>query len=102
MSRRFILDLQHPLKHEVSDDAAEIVTWAASEQLQRSLAHVKRSGYAMPEELLAPPEPDEDSNSYCPRCGCQFVVSSGGCPDCPGVDLVAFPKSIEAEMEGAA
>ena len=100
--RGFILDLQHPLKHEVSDDAAEIVTWAAGEQLQRCLAHLKRSGYAKSKVLLAPPASDEDSISYCPRCGCQFVVSSGACPDCPGVELVAFPKSIEAEMEGAA
>jgi hypothetical protein len=89
--RAFMLDLQHPLRHEVSDEtAAEILVWAASEQLQRGLEYFKRSGYSAPDVLLAPPEPGEDSISYCPRCGCQFVVSSGACPDCPGVRLVVF------------
>jgi len=101
--RAFILDLQHPLRHEVADEtAAKVLVWAAGEQLQRSLEHVKRTGYSKPDQLLAPPEAGEDSISYCPRCGCQFVVSSGACPDCPGVGLVAFPKSSEVEMEGAA
>ena len=93
--RAFILDLQHPLSHEVTDEnAAEVFVWLASEQLQGCLAHLKRSGYSTPEKLLAPPAPDEDSVSYCPRCGCQFVVGYGACPDCPGVGLVAFSKSI--------
>jgi hypothetical protein len=99
--RAFILDLQHPLKHEVSDEAsAEIMAWAASEQLRHCLQHINRLGNSRPEDLLAPHQPVGNSISYCPRCGCQFVVSSGVCPDCPGVGLLAFPQR-EAETKGA-
>jgi hypothetical protein len=89
--RAFILDLQHPLKHDVSDEtAADILTWAASAQLQTCLDYINRRGQARPEVLLAAPERGEDSISYCPRCSCQFVVNSGACPDCPGVGLVSY------------
>ena len=99
--RAFILDLQHPLKHEVSDEAsAGIVAWAAAEQLRHCLEHINRLGDSKPEDLLAPHQPVGNSISYCPRCGCQFVVSSGVCPDCPGVGLLAFPQR-EAETKGA-
>lgn len=99
--RAFILDLQHPLKHEVSDEAAaEIITWAASEQLRHCLEHVNRTGNLKPEVFLAPQQPVGNSISYCPRCGCQFIVSSGLCPDCPGVGLHTFAER-EAETEGA-
>ena len=99
--RAFILDLQHPLKHEVSDEAsAEIMVWAASEQLRHCFEHINRTGNSRPEVFLAPHQPVGNSISYCPRCGCQFVVSSGVCPDCPGVGLLAFPQR-EAETKGA-
>jgi hypothetical protein len=99
--RAFILDLQHPLKHEVSDEAsAEIITWAASEQLRQCLEHLNRTGKSSLEVLLAPQQPVGNSISFCPRCGCQFVISSGACPDCPGVGLLAFPER-EAEVERA-
>ena len=99
--RAFILDLQHPLKHEVSDEgAAETITWAAAEQLRHCLEHMNRTGNSKPEVFLAPQHPVGNSISYCPRCGCQFVVSAGSCPDCPGVGLLTFAER-EAETEGA-
>jgi uncharacterized protein (DUF697 family) len=89
--RAFILDLKHPLKHEVSDEsAAKTITWTANEQLSVCLEQVKTGRYLKEEELLAPAQREENSISYCPRCRCQFVVSAGECPDCPGVRLVAF------------
>ncbi len=99
--RAFILDLQHPLKHEVSDEAAaETITWAAAEQLRHCLEYMNRTGNSKPEVFLAPYRPVGNSISYCPRCGCQFVVSAGSCPDCPGVGLLTFAER-EAETEGA-
>jgi hypothetical protein len=99
--RAFILDLQHPLKHEVSDDsAAEVINWAAAEQLRMCLDYLKRSSYSRTEGLLAPPRRDGNSISYCPRCGCQFVVSFGGCPDCPGVGLLTFSSQREIDTGG--
>jgi len=89
--RAFILDLQHPLKHEVSDEAAEkTIGWTAAEQLNICLEQVKAGRYLKPEELSAPTQREENSISYCPRCRCQFVVSAVECPDCPGVVLVDF------------
>lgn len=86
-----ILDLKHPLKHEVVDETAEqTITWTAKEQLNVVLDQVNNGRYLKPEDLLAPTQREENSVSYCPRCRCQFVVSEGECPDCPGVGLMEF------------
>jgi hypothetical protein len=88
--RAFVLDLQHPLKHEVVDATAEqTMRWAVDEQLQICL-----KDYLRPEELLAPSARERDSISYCPRCRCQYVVSDTDCPDCPGVQLVNFSRGF--------
>jgi hypothetical protein len=89
--RAFILDLQHPLKHEIADETAEkTISWTAAEQLNVCLDQVKAGRYLKPEALSAPVQREENSISYCPRCRCQFVVSAVECPDCPGVELVEF------------
>jgi len=100
--RAFILDLQYPLKHEVLDKATEnTIDWAAGEQLSICLEHVKNGRYAKAEELLAPTRREGNSISYCPRCGCQFVVHSVECADCPGVELVVFSDPIEVDTGGS-
>ena len=84
--RAFVLDLRHPLRHEVSDETAEkTMRWAVDEQLNLCLER-----FLKPEDLLAPSAREKDSVSYCPRCRCQYVVSETDCPDCPGVALVNF------------
>jgi len=89
--RSVILDLQHPLRHEISDEAAlQTITWTANEQLNVCLDQIKAGRYLKPEELLAPTQREENSIAYCPRCRCQFVVNANECPDCPGVALVDF------------
>ena len=89
--RAFVLDLQYPLKHEVlEENAKSTINWAASEQLKAGLAFVKSGRFENADSLLAPTEREGNSLSYCPRCGCQFVVHSVDCTDCPGVELVAF------------
>ena len=94
--RAFILDLQHPLKHEVSDEtAAKTISWMAAEQLNVCLEQVKAGRYLKPEDLSAPTQRESNSISYCPRCRCQFVVSATECPDCPGVELVSFLAADE-------
>lgn len=89
--RGFILDLKHPLRHEISDEiASQTIAWTANEQLNVCVEQVKKGRYLKPEELQAPTQREENSLSYCPRCRCQFVVSEGECPDCPGVHLAEF------------
>jgi hypothetical protein len=91
--RAFVLDLKHPLKHEVTEaSAVETIDWATAEQLKASLAHVERAGDRI---VFDQTEREGDSIAYCPRCGVQFVVSEGECPDCPGVDLVSFAAKPE-------
>jgi len=89
--RAFVLDLQHPLKHEISDETAEqTMRWTVAEQLNICLEQIGQGRYLKPEDLLAPSVRERDSISYCPRCRYQYVVSETDCPDCPGVELVTF------------
>lgn len=91
--RAFILDLQHPLKHDVADGkAVQTIIWAAAEQFRLCNEHIKNKLFSGLEILFAPPQRELDSRSYCPRCRCHFTAVSGECSDCAGVALVAFPK----------
>ena len=97
--RAFVLDLQHPLKCEVTDAAAiEAIRWTSAEQLRSCLAHVKHDSKLKKGVLLAPLEPKGNANSFCPRCDCQFTIGSGECPDCPGVALVVFSKQATSDL----
>ena len=96
--RAFIRDLRHPLKHEISDEiAADIVSWAGAEQLRHCLEYVQDTSQV----LLDSTQPEGDSVSYCPRCGSQFVVTDGECPDCPGVARVTFSERGQIHAQGA-
>jgi len=91
-AREFLLDLRHPLKHEITQDqAAETISWMNAQQLVACAGHIERDRDTTVESLLQVAQREGDSASYCPRCGVQFVVGAGDeCPDCPGVGLVAF------------
>ena len=96
--RAFIRDLRHPLKHELSPEAAaDIVSWASAEQLRHCLEYVQDTSQVFVDST----QPEGDSVSYCPRCRSQFVIPSGECPDCPGVARVAFSKSGQIHAQGA-
>ncbi len=87
--RSFVLDLQHPLKHEITDaKAAETIDWMNAQQLRSCLSLIERVDRF--KSFLGPTEREGESVSYCPRCGVQFVLDEGECPDCPGVALVSF------------
>lgn len=90
--RDYVLDLQHPLKHEVTEEtAAENISWMNAAQLKACVEHIRRDRNTTVDSLLQVAQRERDSVSYCPRCGVQFVAGAGDeCPDCPGVELVAF------------
>lgn len=96
-ARDFVLDLQHPLKHEITDEkAVETINWMNAAQLKACIDHVERDGRVKVESLLQAAEREGESVSYCPRCGVQFVTGAGDeCPDCPGVELVAFSETAK-------
>ncbi len=92
--RGFVLDLQHPLKHEITDEkAAETVAWMNARQLKSCLTLI--AAVDRFDGLLGPMQPEGESLSYCPRCDVQFTVDEGECPDCPGVALVVFAEHRE-------
>ncbi|HKR12455.1 MAG TPA: hypothetical protein VJT15_10380 [Pyrinomonadaceae bacterium] len=94
--RAVVLDLEHPLLHEVTEQhAMETVNWMAAEQLRLTREHVQRAGLA---NLFGPTEREGESLSYCPRCSVQFVMTKGECPDCPGVALVSFSVTEEVRL----
>lgn len=99
-AREFVLDLQHPLKHEVTDaKAVETIDWMNAAQLKACVEHVQRDGKITLESLLQAADREGESVSYCPRCGVQFVIGAGDeCPDCPGVGLVAFSDREEVTL----
>jgi uncharacterized membrane protein (DUF485 family) len=87
--RSFVLDLQHPLKHEITDaKAVETIDWMSAQQLRSCLSLIDRVDRF--KGFPGPTEREGESVSYCPRCAVQFVVDEGECPDCPGVELVVF------------
>jgi hypothetical protein len=95
--RGFVLDLQHPLKHELTDQkAAETVSWMSARQLSSCLTLVERVDRF--QGVLNPAEREGESVAYCPRCGVQFVVDEGECSDCPGVELVVFVDQQEIRI----
>lgn len=100
--RAYVLDLQHPLAYDAKDEiSGEIISWAATTHLKLCIDYLNRDALFTAQGLLAPPQPEGNSLSYCPRCRSQFVVSSGPCPDCPGVVLLTFSVSSAKKVGGA-
>lgn len=96
----WLRDLAHPLRQELNDPpAVAIAAWYAARQLEQALAFVKRHDPPRAEAFSAAPEPAGASATYCPRCGEQFALEAGECPDCPGVELVPFTRSGTAEKK---
>ena len=98
-ARRVLLDLRYPLHPicPVNEPAA-----IASEQWFRAAMgeavekFIQQVGLEAHELTLAPVPTEPANQSYCPRCGAQFVVREGTCADCGGRPLERF-GSAEAE-----
>lgn len=93
-ARTVLLDARHPRRPACS---AEDPARRGAEAGFRALALagieacLRRAGVD-PEELARPPAPlDARSQSYCPRCGDQYVLAQGACWDCGGLVLLPLP-----------
>lgn len=95
-ARRFLLDLHYPVlpscptKNPTAEAAVSFFTkihlQAAEDFLEECGENVKK--------LIASELPSEPENqSFCPRCGTQFVTHSGNCGDCGGRSLHLFQKN---------
>ena len=92
MARRSLLDLRSPMEPTSPVDAPgarETESWYR-EQLLAALEGMLYEAGLDPEDLTEPPDPDGESQSYCPRCQAQYVIPEGTCKDCGGLDLVRF------------
>ena len=91
ISRR-LRELQHPVPFdlvETTEDFAAAHHWWTEQRLVALTASLKKEEVD-PAGLLPIPLRDDDANSWCPRCLCQFIHHSGSCPDCPGIALTPF------------
>jgi len=87
--RTVIRDLQYPLRQDHTDvQCLSIVSWFAAMERQAISDFLRNELSTSYESLLTSPVWDGISTAYCPRCSCQFTVSAGECPDCPGVSLL--------------
>ncbi len=94
-ARRLLRDLRHPILSvwsERTGPAEQAERWFRERNLAAVEAFLK-STQVTPHQLLAPDPPvDETCRSYCPRCGCQFVVEQGQCDPCGGLPLVGWKQ----------
>ena len=94
--RTFINDLRNPIENQTANElSTEIANWSNRNYLRHCIAFVE-SKKALRSEVNAQMVVDKGCNSYCPRCENQYTITSGDCPDCPGVALVnvAIPGGV--------
>ena len=95
-ARRVLLDLRYPLLPVCPTNEAEPMAaehWFRSARREAAEKFVQQAGLK-PDELTAMPGPTEPANqSYCPRCGAQFVTRTGACLDCGGRPLQPFKQT---------
>ncbi|PYM16628.1 MAG: hypothetical protein DME18_00985 [Verrucomicrobia bacterium] len=94
-ARQVLLDLRYPLFPvcPTSDEAAVAVERGFRTAVREAVEKFIQCAGLRPEDLTAPRRPDEPANqSYCPRCGAQFVMREGRCADCGGRPLQSFKQ----------
>ena len=93
-----VRDMQYPLNCGRNDSAMlEITSWHADAERAAIASFLKTEQPSAFEDCFAPPAWDKVSTSYCPRCLCQFTISSGECPDCPGVGILPISDAQKKE-----
>jgi hypothetical protein len=96
--RTLIRDLQYPLRHDHADaQCLSIVAWFVTTERNAIADFLKTECSTTFDALLIPPVWDGISTAYCPRCLCQFMVSAGECPDCPGVTMLPMSDGQKQE-----
>jgi hypothetical protein len=92
-ARETLQDLRHPFFPSApTNDTASVRTeeWFRDEIIAAVETTVRQAGLD-PAKLAAPPEASDPSHqSYCPRCGAQFVRAEGTCADCGGLPLLRW------------
>jgi hypothetical protein len=84
VARSILIDNRYPrdLDGSSTDFGVECERWYRGRLAHAMDAHLRAAGVE-PDELLAPPEPeDESKRSYCPRCALQVELVGAPCPDC--------------------
>lgn len=85
-AQQALADLRWPLAPAYLEDFSKPLCQAIGSwmrvRLETEIGRLLRERGVSETELLAPPKKDcAESRAYCPRCGCQFTVSEGRCPN---------------------
>jgi hypothetical protein len=95
-ARQTLLDLRYPLLPVCPTNEPEPLAteqWFRTARREAAENFVQQAGLN-PDELTAMPGPTEPANqSFCPRCGAQFVTRTGTCADCGGRPLEPFKQA---------
>jgi hypothetical protein len=92
LARQVLLDLGHPLPHDLSEPEQRETEAFHRGLLLRLLQELVENQGADPDALTAPPLPaNEACKWYCPRCHSQLTVERAECPDCGPIPLQRFP-----------
>lgn len=91
---RVIRDLKFPVRLDILTGERK----TADEQYRRQMiAAVKlfldNRGLSIEEMLETGFAPDTPGLTYCPRCLCEYIIPSGHCVDCPGVELLPISRA---------
>lgn len=102
LAKRVWIDYRYPLPPTAPlpcKAAKDVLEWYRIE-LGVILSELVESLELDPAELLLPPTAaDNGAVTYCPRCERQFVLKSGQCEDCGGMELRSFAEKAEPMQE---
>lgn len=93
-ARQTLTDFHYPL-YPISPTDEELAStaeqWFRNVGLQTIEGFLRKSGIE-PNEFVAPPPADPESQAYCPRCHAQFVKMDGVCLECGGRPCIPFAR----------
>ena len=92
-ARAVLLDLRFPMlpicpTSEANACATE--QWFRTTRLQAMQKFICDAGLSLMDLTASPLRTDQENQSFCPRCGAQFVMTAGVCADCGGRPLERF------------
>jgi hypothetical protein len=108
ISRRALLDLTYAIEPYAEDGETVSTEKYYREQLREILTDfTKEAGLDIASFFKTPQQVDSSSESYCPKCLCQYEHAEGECIDCAGVALLPLHsrekrKSVAGQMSNRA
>lgn len=88
-AERAVRDLRFPLRLDTLTGERKTVDEQYRQQMIAAVTlFLKNRGFSIEEMSATGFDPDTPALTYCPRCLCEYIIPSGNCADCPGVELL--------------